>query len=77
MEGSARVLGPDHPDTADKMYNLAINLKQLGRLAEAAELYRGAEQVYLHVYGPEHSKTTMMMRMTMMMIGEEVEEQGA
>ena len=77
VEGRTRVLGPDHPDTADKMYNLAINLKQLGRLAEAAELYRGAEQVYLHVYGPEHSKTTMMMRMTMMMIGEEVEEQGA
>ena len=52
-----RLLGPDHPDTAGTMYKLAISVEQLGRLAEAADLFRGAQQVYVHVYGPDHEET--------------------
>ena len=40
MEGSERVLGPDHPGTLTSVGNLASLLKAQGKLQEAEPLYR-------------------------------------
>ena len=40
LEGSERVLGPDHPGTLTSVGNLASLLKAQGKLQEAEPLYR-------------------------------------
>ena len=40
LEGSERVLGPDHPDTLVSLNNLAVLLQAQGKLEEAEPLYR-------------------------------------
>jgi tetratricopeptide (TPR) repeat protein len=57
LAGRKEVLGDMHPNTGDTAYNLAILLKNLGKLEEAAELYELAASAYEAAYGPDHSET--------------------
>ena len=52
-----KVLGPEHSDTATSLNNLAVLLRDQGRLAEAELLYRQALAICQKVLGPEHSDT--------------------
>ncbi|MFI5457438.1 MAG: tetratricopeptide repeat protein [Isosphaerales bacterium] len=46
--------GPDHPDVATALNNLALLLKATNRLAEAESLYRRALAIAEESYGPDH-----------------------
>jgi hypothetical protein len=50
-------LGPDHPDTALAMFNIADVLHHEGRNAESAALFRETADIQRHVLGPTHSDT--------------------
>ena len=51
---SEKVLGPDHPDVATSLNNLAGLYHTQGQYADAAPLYRRALAIYEKVLGPEH-----------------------
>jgi tetratricopeptide (TPR) repeat protein len=53
-----KVLGEEHPDTANSYHNLAKNLNAQGKYAEAAEGFRKALAIYRKVLGEEHPYTT-------------------
>ena len=46
------MLGPDHPDTATSLNNLAGLLKDQGELAAARPLFERALAIYERVLGP-------------------------
>ena len=46
--------GPDHPDVARDLNNLAVLLRATNRLAEAEPLYRRALAIDEASYGPDH-----------------------
>jgi tetratricopeptide (TPR) repeat protein len=48
------VLGPDHPDTATSLDNLAFLLQAQGDLAGARPLYERALAIREKVLGPDH-----------------------
>jgi tetratricopeptide (TPR) repeat protein len=50
-------LGPDHPDTATSLNNLAYLYQQQGRYSDAEPLLRQALSIREHVFGPEHPDT--------------------
>jgi hypothetical protein len=50
-------LGPDHPDTAASLNNLANLLKAHGDLAGARPLYERALAIRETALGPDHSDT--------------------
>jgi tetratricopeptide (TPR) repeat protein len=52
-----KVLGPEHPETADSLNNLGFLLKEQGDLAAARPLYECALAVREEVLGPEHLDT--------------------
>ena len=52
-----KALGPEHPDTANSLNNLAMVLEAQGRLAEAEPLYRQALAIYQKTLRPEHLTT--------------------
>jgi hypothetical protein len=54
---SARMLGPDHPDTLASVNNLAIACQEVGRKAEAVRLHERALAGRVRVLGPEHPDT--------------------
>jgi Tetratricopeptide repeat len=54
---SARLLGPDHPDTLASVNNLAIACQEAGRKAEAARLHEQALAGRVRALGPEHPDT--------------------
>src|SRR4029078_13197316 len=54
---SARMLGPDHPDTLASVNNLAISCPEAGRKAEAVRLHERALAGRVRVLGPEHPDT--------------------
>ena len=54
---SARMLGPDHPDTLASVNNLAIACQEAGRKAEAVRLHERALAGRVRVLGPEHPDT--------------------
>ena len=56
-EDSARMLGPDHPDTLASVNNLAIACQEAGRKAEAVRLHERALAGRVRVLGPEHPDT--------------------
>jgi tetratricopeptide (TPR) repeat protein len=56
-EDSARMLGPDHPDTLASVNNLAIACQEAGRKAEAVRLHERALAGRVRVLGPEHADT--------------------
>lgn len=47
-------LGPDHPDVAISLNNLASLLLEINRLAEAEPLFRRALLIHDGTYGPDH-----------------------
>ena len=49
-----RSYGPDHPDVATDLNNLAVLLQATNRLAEAEPLYRRALAIDERSYGPDH-----------------------
>ncbi len=51
---SARLLGPDHPDTLASVNNLAIACQEVGRKAEAVRLHERALAGRERVLGPDH-----------------------
>jgi tetratricopeptide (TPR) repeat protein len=54
---SARLLGPDHPDTLASVNNLAIACQEVGRKAEAVRLHERALAGRVRALGPEHPDT--------------------
>jgi CHAT domain-containing protein/tetratricopeptide (TPR) repeat protein len=52
-----RVLGEDHPDTANSQSWLAFDLTAQGKYAEAQPLYEKALAIYRHVHGEDHPQT--------------------
>ena len=48
--------GPEHPDVATDLNNLALLLQDTNRLAEAEPLYRRALAIDETSYGTEHPK---------------------
>ncbi|HSS88065.1 MAG TPA: tetratricopeptide repeat protein [Streptosporangiaceae bacterium] len=54
---SARLLGPDHPDTLASWNNLAIACQEAGRKAEAVRLHERALAGRVRTLGPEHPDT--------------------
>ena len=52
-----KVLGPEHPNTATSINNLAGLLRTTGRYEEAEPLYRRALAICEKVLGKEHPNT--------------------
>jgi tetratricopeptide (TPR) repeat protein len=50
-------LEPDHPDTAQSMWWLAVLSEQQQHYEQAASLYQRALTVFEHVLGPHHPRT--------------------
>jgi len=56
-----KVLGPEHPDTASGLNNLASLLRDQGDLAGARSLYERALAIREKVLGPEHPDTALSL----------------
>ncbi|MGH3769353.1 MAG: tetratricopeptide repeat protein, partial [Pseudonocardiaceae bacterium] len=54
--------GPDHPDVANLLNNLALALGALGKPAEARPLYERALTITETAYGPDHPHTATIQR---------------
>ncbi|MFD0579972.1 tetratricopeptide repeat protein [Dactylosporangium darangshiense] len=54
-------LGPDHPDTALRLDNLAVSLRALGRADEAEALRRRALAITETTLGPDHPDTALRL----------------
>ena len=52
-----KVLGPEHPDTATSLNNLALLLQDQGDLAGARPLFERALAICEKALGPEHPDT--------------------
>ncbi len=50
-------MGPEHPDTAQTLNNLALLYVDQGKSEEAAPLYQRALAIYEKVFGPDHHRT--------------------
>ena len=49
-----KALGPDHPDVAQALNNLAVLYYKQGRYAEAEPLYKRALAIGEKALGPDH-----------------------
>lgn len=56
-----RILGPDHPDVAQAMMNVAAQHLGIGQLDKAQALNRDALTVLERVYGPEHPQLITLL----------------
>jgi hypothetical protein len=54
--------GPEHPEVATDLNNLALLLHNTNRLAEAEPLMRRAHSIFLASYGPDHPRTISAAR---------------
>ena len=54
-------LGPDHPDTALQLGNLAVTYSALGRLADALPLSERALRITETALGPDHPDTALRL----------------
>jgi tetratricopeptide (TPR) repeat protein len=54
-----RMLGPDQPDTAISLNNLAALYYQMGAYQKAEPLYRQALQIWKKALGPQHPETAI------------------
>jgi tetratricopeptide (TPR) repeat protein len=52
-----KVRGPEHPDTATGLNNLALLYRTMGQMAQALPLYQRALAIREKVRGPEHPDT--------------------
>ena len=50
-----KALGPDHPDVAESLTNIAILYNQQMNFAKAQPLYERALRIYEKARGPEHA----------------------
>ena len=50
-----RALGPDHPDVAESLTNIAILYNQRLEFAKAQPLYERALRIYEKARGPDHA----------------------
>ena len=50
-----RALGPDHPDVAESLTNIAILYNQRLEFAKAQPLYERALRIYEAARGPDHA----------------------
>ena len=57
LEINERALGPEHPDTAKSLNNLALLLKDQGELTGARLLYERALEINERALGLEHPET--------------------
>jgi tetratricopeptide (TPR) repeat protein len=57
LQITMKVLGAEHPDTANSLNNLAALYNSQGRYDEAEPLYNQALQINMKVLGAEHPKT--------------------
>ena len=57
LELSEKALGPDHPDTAMALSNLALLYSSMGDYAKAEPLYQRALKIYEKALGPDHPDT--------------------
>ena len=64
-------LGPEHPDTATSLNNLAEVLREQGRYAEAEPLYRRAITIFEKALGPEHPDTTSSLNNLALLLKQE------
>lgn len=71
-EYSARVLGPDHPDTLIGIDNLGLLYMQMGRFDKAHDVFSENLATRLRVLGPDHSRT----HITEAMLGRALTELG-
>jgi tetratricopeptide (TPR) repeat protein len=55
-----QVLGPNHPDTAAGLNNLAMLYKSQGEYAQAEPLYQRALAIHEQVLGPNHPNTILV-----------------
>jgi hypothetical protein len=55
-----KALGPDHPDTAISLGNLAVLLQAQGDLAGARPLHERALAIREKALGPDHPDTAMI-----------------
>jgi tetratricopeptide (TPR) repeat protein len=60
LEIREKVLGPEHPDTASSLNNLAGLLHDQGKYAEAQSLYERALEICENILGPEHPDTEVV-----------------
>ena len=57
LKSREQALGPDHPHTADTVYNIALVHQAQGNKQEAKAMFLRCERAYAQAYGPEHSET--------------------
>jgi tetratricopeptide (TPR) repeat protein len=56
-----KVLGPENPDTALSLDNLASLFRHMGEYAKAEPLDQEALQIFQEVSGPEHPDTAISL----------------
>ncbi|MFC2032217.1 tetratricopeptide repeat protein, partial [Chloroflexota bacterium] len=61
LEIREKVLGPEHPDTATSLNNLAGLYNDQGLYKEAEPLYKRALEIREKVLGPEHPFTIQLL----------------
>ena len=54
LELSEKALGPEHPDTAQALNNLAVLYDSMGDYAKAEPLYQRALKIKEKALGPDH-----------------------
>ncbi|HWZ19718.1 MAG TPA: FxSxx-COOH system tetratricopeptide repeat protein, partial [Ktedonobacteraceae bacterium] len=57
-----QALGPDHPEVAYLLYNLAVLYKDQGKDVEAEPLYQRALHIWEQTLGPDHPRTQEVVR---------------
>jgi hypothetical protein len=61
VENMRRILGDEHPDTITAMNNLAMTLRDLGQLDEAATIKKEVVENMRRILGDEHPDTITAM----------------
>ena len=61
LEISQTVYGPEHPDTAGDMNNLAELYRRTGDYAKAEPLYQEALKIQQKILGPDHPSTAISL----------------
>jgi tetratricopeptide (TPR) repeat protein len=61
VEAAKRARGPEHPETADVLNNLAFLFQKSGNYTKAEPLYQEALRIRQKVLGPEHPNTVQSL----------------
>jgi Tfp pilus assembly protein PilF len=56
-----QTLGPEHPDTATSLSNLAIFYADLHHFRQAEQLFERALEICEKVFGPKHPRTLQVL----------------